>query len=172
MMLTSRGPHDLPPATGSFFAGRSASVIPRSSLLDPIDHGSPPGCNAAPAAKASTVQSQTSCQNLDEILRRAKMRITPEQTGSESRAQINPPGLNADNFAQQSAHFSGRSPIQAVPVANAAGATSGEIPTEIPRPSWVDDRPVSHGPTRHFHVRFHTTLCRTVPFGSRTIPVV
>ena len=108
-------PPDLPPVTGSFFSERPPSVIPRSSLLGPIDHGSPPGCNAAPAEKASTVQSQTSCQNLDEILRRAKIRVGSEQAGSESHAQINPPEPNAENFAQQSAHFSGRSPIQAVP---------------------------------------------------------
>ena len=65
------------------------------------------------------MQSQTSCQNLDEILRRAKLRVSPEQAGSESRGQINPSGLNADNFAQQSAHFSGRSPIQAFVGGNA-----------------------------------------------------
>ena len=74
-------PTDLPPATGSFFSGRQPSVIPRSSLLGPIDHGSPPGCNAAPAEKASTAQSQTSSQTLDEILRRAKLRVSPEQAG-------------------------------------------------------------------------------------------
>ena len=72
-------PTDLPPATGSFFSGRQPSVIPRSSLLGPIDHGSMPGCNAAPAEKASTAQSQTSSQTLDEILRRAKLRASPEQ---------------------------------------------------------------------------------------------
>ena len=33
------------------------------------------------------------------------MRVGSEQAGSESRAQINPPGLNAENFAQQSAIF-------------------------------------------------------------------
>ena len=67
---------DLLPVPGSLFPGRPGGTIPRSSLLGPIDHGSPSGCNAAPAEKASTVQSQTSCQNLDEILRRAKIRLS------------------------------------------------------------------------------------------------
>ena len=128
-------PIDLPPAPGSFFSGHSASMIPRSSLLGPIDHCSPPGCNAAPAEKAATVQSQASSQNLDEILRRAKIRVGAEQTGSESRAQINLPGPNAENFAQGSAHFSGRSPNLAVPAQDAAGMTSGEVLTGIARPS-------------------------------------
>eukprot|EP00439_Symbiodinium_sp_Y106_P026265 s6898_g3.t1 len=58
-------PADLPPVPGSLFPEHPGSTIPRSSLLGPIDHGSPPGCNAAPAEKASTVQSQASCLNLE-----------------------------------------------------------------------------------------------------------
>ena len=146
-------------------------MIPRSSLLGPIDHGSPPGCNAAPAEKASTAQYQTSSQTLDEILRRAKLRVSPEQAGTESRAPTNPPGLNADNFAQQSAHFSGRSPIQAVPVANAAGATSGEIPTEYARPSGADDR--CHYPAISAFApesRPHPTFPCQISYDTRTVP--
>ena len=164
-------PTDLPPATGSFFSGRQPSVIPRSSLLGPIDHGSPPGCNAAPAEKASTAQSQTSSQTLDEILRRAKLRVSPEQAGNESRAPINPSGLNADNFAQQSAHFSGRSPIQAVPVTDAAGAASGEIPTEYARPSRADDR--CHNPTISAFApesRPRPTFPCQISYDTRTVP--
>ena len=115
-------------------------MIPRSSLLGPIDHGSPPGCNAAPAEKASAVQSQASCQNLDEILRRAKIRVGSEQTGSESRAQINLLGPSAENFAQGSAHFSSRSPNLAVPAENATGVTPGEVLTSNARPSSAGDR--------------------------------
>ncbi|CAE7806513.1 JNK [Symbiodinium sp. CCMP2592] len=63
-------PADLPPVPGALFPGGPTTAIPRSSLLGPIDHGSPPGCNAAPAEKASTVHSQTSGINLDEILRK------------------------------------------------------------------------------------------------------
>ena len=78
-------PADLPPVPGSLFPGRSGSTIPRSSLVGPIDHGSPSGCNAAPAEKASTVPSQTSCQNLDEILRRARHRVDSEHVGNDRR---------------------------------------------------------------------------------------
>ncbi|CAE7242242.1 JNK [Symbiodinium sp. CCMP2592] len=72
-------PADLPPVPGALFPGGPTTAIPRSSLLGPIDHGSPPGCNAAPAEKASTVHSQTSGINLDEILRRAQQRVADEQ---------------------------------------------------------------------------------------------
>ncbi|CAE7211779.1 unnamed protein product [Symbiodinium sp. CCMP2592] len=71
-------PADLPPVPGALFPGGHSTAIPRSSLLGPVDHGSTPGCNAAPAEKASTVQSQTSCPNLDEILRRAQQRMEPD----------------------------------------------------------------------------------------------
>ncbi|CAE7201943.1 GABBR2 [Symbiodinium sp. CCMP2592] len=36
-------PADLPPVPGALFPGGPTTAIPRSSLLGPIDHGSPPG---------------------------------------------------------------------------------------------------------------------------------
>ena len=48
-------PDGLPPAPGSLFPGATSS-IPRSSPLGPVDHGSPPGCHAAPVEKASTAR--------------------------------------------------------------------------------------------------------------------
>ena len=163
-------PIDLPPAPGSFFSGLSAGMIPRSSLLGPIDHGSPPGCNAAPAEKASTVQSQASCQNLDEILRRAKIRVGSEQTGSESRAQINLPGPNAKNFAQGSAHLSG-SPNLAVPAENAAGMTSGDVLTGIARPSSADDRCYnSEVRASAPEWRSHPTFPCQISYDTRAVP--
>ena len=58
----------LPPAPGSLFPGGSSS-IPRSSLLGPIEHGSPPGCHA------STVRPQTSSLTVDDVYRRARLLV-------------------------------------------------------------------------------------------------
>ncbi|CAE7040332.1 JNK [Symbiodinium sp. CCMP2592] len=129
-------PADLPPVPGALFPGGPTTAIPRSSLLGPIDHGSPPGCNAAPAEKASTVHSQTSGINLDDILRRAQQRVAVDHP-PESRGQNNPVEPVRQNYGQTSASFSGRSPIPTVPSANAAGTTSGQAPSVRPFP--VDD---------------------------------
>ncbi|CAE6962770.1 unnamed protein product [Symbiodinium sp. CCMP2592] len=129
-------PADLPPVPGALFPGGPTTAIPRSSLLGPIDHGSPPGCNAAPAEKASTVHSQTSGINLDDILRRAQQRVADDHP-PESRGQNNPVEPVRQNYGQTSASFSGRSPIPTVPSTNAAGTTSGQAPSVRPFP--VDD---------------------------------
>ncbi|CAE6956816.1 JNK [Symbiodinium sp. CCMP2592] len=129
-------PADLPPVPGALFPGGQTTATPRSSLLGPIDHGSPPGCNAAPAEKASTVHSQTSGINLDEILRRAQQRVADEHLG-ESREQNNPVEPVRQNYGQTSASFSGTSPDPAVPPADAAGAIPGQAPSLRPNP--VDD---------------------------------
>ncbi|CAE7345631.1 unnamed protein product [Symbiodinium sp. CCMP2592] len=139
-------PADLPPVPGALFPGGPTTAIPRSSLLGPIDHGSPPGCNAAPAEKASTVHSQTSGINLDDILRRAQQRVAADQP-SESRGQNNPVEPVRQNYGQTSVSFSGRSPIPTVPSANAAGATSGQIPSVRPFP--VDDDLASRSGVRY-----------------------
>ena len=86
-------PADLLPVPGSLFPGGHGSAIPRMSLLGPIDHGSPPGC-AAPAEKASTVQSQSSCQNLEEILKRARLRVDSDKPEMIIRTLITFPGQN------------------------------------------------------------------------------
>ncbi|CAE7291934.1 KCC4 [Symbiodinium sp. CCMP2592] len=166
-------PADLPPVPGALFPGGPTTAIPRSSLLGPIDHGSPPGCNAAPAEKASTVHSQTSGINLDEILRRAQQRVADEQT-AESRGQNNPVEPIRHNFGQTSACFSGRSPNQAVPSANAAGATSGQTPSL--RPFQVDDAPrtdIRHVPeARSFapEPRSSETFPCQISYDTRTVP--
>ncbi|CAE7517087.1 GABBR2 [Symbiodinium sp. CCMP2592] len=166
-------PADLPPVPGALFPGGPTTAIPRSSLLGPIDHGSPPGCNAAPAEKASTVHSQTSGINLDEILRRAQQRVADEQP-AESRGQNNPVEPLRHNFGQTSACFSGRSPNQAVPSANAAGATSGQTPSL--RPFQVDDAPrtdIQHVPeARSFapEPRSSPTFPCQISYDTRTVP--
>ncbi|CAE7715784.1 unnamed protein product [Symbiodinium sp. CCMP2592] len=166
-------PADLPPVPGALFPGGPTTAIPRSSLLGPIDHGSPPGCNAAPAEKASTVHSQTSGINLDEILRRAQQRVADEQP-AEGRGQNNPVEPVRHNFGQTSACFSGRSPNQAVPSANAAGATSGQAPSL--RPYQVDDAPradIRHVPeARSFapEPRSSPTFPCQISYDTRTVP--
>ncbi|CAE7541330.1 unnamed protein product [Symbiodinium sp. CCMP2592] len=166
-------PADLPPVPGALFPGGPTTAIPRSSLLGPIDHGSPPGCNAAPAEKASTVHSQTSGINLDEILRRAQQRVADEQP-AESRGQNNPVEPVRHNFGQTSACFSGRSPNQAVPSANAAGATSGQAPSL--RPYQVDDAlraDIRHVPeARSFapEPRSSPTFPCQISYDTRTVP--
>ncbi|CAE7774112.1 GABBR2 [Symbiodinium sp. CCMP2592] len=166
-------PADLPPVPGALFPGGPTTAIPRSSLLGPIDHGSPPGCNAAPAEKASKVHSQTSGINLDEILRRAQQRVADEQP-AESRGQNNPVEPIRHDFGQTSACFSGRSPNQAVPSANAAGATSGQTPSL--RPFQVDDAPradIRHVPeARSFapEPRSSPTFPCQISYDTRTVP--
>ena len=57
--------------------------------------------------------------NLDEILRRARERVDSEHIKEDRRGHDNLPGPIPGNFAQGSAHFSGRSPETAIPAANA-----------------------------------------------------
>ncbi|CAE7216999.1 GABBR2 [Symbiodinium sp. CCMP2592] len=154
-------PADLPPVPGALFPGGQTTAIPRSSLLGPIDHGSPPGCNAAPAEKASTVHSQTSGINLDEILRRAQQRVADEHLG-ESHGQNNPVEPVRQNYGQTSASFSGRSPDPAVPPANADGAVD-----EAPR---VDIRPVPEARSFAPEPRPSPTFPCQISYDTRSVP--
>ena len=86
---------------------------------------------------------------------------------SESHAQFNPPGPNDVNFAQGSQ----RSPTPATPVENAAGMTSGGVPTGNARPSVAGDRCYNLGVAAFApESRPHPAFPRQISYDTRTVP--
>ena len=89
---------------------------------------------------------------------------------SESHVQFNPAGPNAEGFAQGSTDFSGRSPIQAVPVENTDKMTSGGVPTGNARPSLADHRCYNPGVAAFApESKPHPTFPCQISYDARTV---
>ena len=170
-------PEDLPPQAGSLFPG--------VHLLSLVLHGSPPGCHAAPAEKASAVQSQTSNLTADDIFRRSKLLVDDGQKNHPE----NPDRMPQPRFYHASGYgtsaSSGRAVDPKIPVPNAhvsassvklnSGMTSGSSPAPNVNPaveqSVPDKRPVEES-RRSFapQPRLAPTFPCQISYDTRTAP--